>query len=129
MKTLGFIVKYIVAAIVAVGMAVGAEVLICEIWNVGYWAAPMVVFVMFGVVGMYLGEWLAERAFDAIRRRQAEREDIVRFRRGLGYRQAAILVGGVCLFMGEPNVCDDLWHRGVQAEVKPLTGEETFNVL
>lgn len=49
------------------------------------------------------------------------------------YGQAAIIVGGACLFLGDPNVCeelcDDLWHRGVQAEVQQLSGEEVFNVL
>ena len=54
-------------------------------------------------------------------------------RTGRNYGQAAIIVGGACLFMGEPKeceeLCDELWHRGVQAEVlEQLTGE-VFNVL
>lgn len=43
------------------------------------------------------------------------------------YGQAAIFVGTACLFTGTPqeceDVCDDLWHRGVQCEVGNLTGE------
>jgi FtsH-binding integral membrane protein len=49
------------------------------------------------------------------------------------YGQAAIIVGGACLFMGEPKeceeLCDELWHRGVQAEVLEEPTEEVFNVL
>lgn len=50
------------------------------------------------------------------------------------YGQAAIFVGTACLFMGTQqecdDLCDDLWHRGVQCEVGNLTGEETsFNIL
>lgn len=49
------------------------------------------------------------------------------------YGQAAIFVGTACLFIGTPNECDeladDLWHHGQQAEVRALTGEETFNIL
>ena len=127
------IVKYVIAAVVAIGMAVSAVAVICVWWNIGYWAAPMVVFVTFGVVGMYAGEWLAERLLAAIGRRQAERDDIIKFRRSIDYRQAAVFVGTACLFLGEPKeceeICDDLCHRGVQAEVQQLSGEEVFNVI
>lgn len=58
----------------------------------------------------------------------------IKHRTGRSYGQAAILVGGACLFLGEPKVCeelcDDLWHRGVQAEVQQLSVEDTqFDVL
>lgn len=58
----------------------------------------------------------------------------IKHRTGRNYGQAAIIVGGACLFLGEPKECeelaDDLWHRGVQAEVfENLTGEELFDVL
>ena len=58
----------------------------------------------------------------------------IKHRTGRNYGQAAIIVGGACLFMGEPKeceeLCDDLWHRGVQAEVQQLTGEETqFDII
>lgn len=47
------------------------------------------------------------------------------------YGQAAIFVGTACLFTGTPqeceDVCDDLWHHGVQCEVGNLTGE--FDIL
>lgn len=50
------------------------------------------------------------------------------------YGQAAVFIGTACLYLGTPQqceeLCDDLWHRGQQAEVQQLTGEETqFNVL
>lgn len=52
---------------------------------------------------------------------------------GRTYGQAAVFIGTACLFIGEPNECwelaDDLWHHAQQAEVRALTGEETFDVL
>lgn len=49
------------------------------------------------------------------------------------YGQAAIFVGTACLFTGTPkeceDVCDDMWHYGQQAEVRALTGNETFDIL
>ena len=49
------------------------------------------------------------------------------------YGQAAIFVGTACLFVGTPqeceDVCDDMWHYGQQAEVRALTGDETFDIL
>jgi hypothetical protein len=47
------------------------------------------------------------------------------------YGQAAIFIGSAAIFVGTPqeceDVCDDLWHRGVQCEVGNLTGE--FDIL
>ena len=49
------------------------------------------------------------------------------------YGQAAIFVGTACLFVGTPqeceDVCDDMWHYGQQAEVRAMTGDETFDIL
>lgn len=49
------------------------------------------------------------------------------------YGQAAVFIGTACLYMGTPqqceDVCDDLWHYGQQAEVRALTGDETFEIL
>ena len=49
------------------------------------------------------------------------------------YGQAAVFVGTACLYLGTPqlcdDLCDDLWHHGQQARVEKLTGEEVFNVL
>lgn len=57
----------------------------------------------------------------------------VKHRTGRNYGQAAIIVGGACLYLGTPSECDeladDLWHRGVQAEVLEEPTEEVFNVL
>ena len=58
--------------------------------------------------------------------------DTIRHKTG-NYGQAAIFVGTACLFIGTPNECDeladDLWHRGQQAEVRALTGDEVFDIL
>ena len=49
------------------------------------------------------------------------------------YGEAAIFIGTACLFTGTPqeceDVCDDMWHYGQQAEVRALTGDETFDIL
>lgn len=124
-KTILFIVKILVAAMVAMFLAVWADE-----HGVGYRYGFVTVYFC-GAIAVY---YAIEGICALIRRRQAEREDIVRFRRGLDYRQAAVFVGTACMFIGTPqqceDVCDDLWHRGVQAEVQQLTGEETqFDVL
>lgn len=57
----------------------------------------------------------------------------IRRRNGRQLGQAAIFVGTACIFMGTPkeceDVCDDLWHWGVQAEVGTITGDESIEVL
>lgn len=128
MKT---IVKYAVAAMVAMVMAVGCA-WVCIEYSIGYWAAPIVAWMFGGVSGMYVGEWIAMRLLDAISRKQT-RYDSIR-PTGRSYGQAAVFIGTACLYMGTPqqcdDVCDDLWHHGQQAHVEMLTGEETsFNVL
>jgi hypothetical protein len=49
------------------------------------------------------------------------------------YGQAAVFIGTACLYVGTPQECDeladDLWHYAQQAEVRALTGDETFDVL
>ena len=49
------------------------------------------------------------------------------------YGQAAIFVGTACLFVGEPQVCeelaDDMQHYAQKVKVRALTGNETFDVL
>ena len=70
--------------------------------------------------------------YDVKERRDAKHETIKDAARNYG--QAAILVCGACLFLGEPKVCDevadDMWHYGQQARVEQLSGEETqFNII
>lgn len=125
-KTIAFIVKIIVAAMVAMFLAVWADE-----HHVGY---------RFGFVAVYIvGSIAVYYTIDGVcalirRRRQAEREDIIRFRRSMNYGQAAVFVGTACLFIGTQTECDervdDLWHHGVRAEVQQLTGEETqFDII
>lgn len=78
------------------------------------------------IVGDIRAIWrsMSGEKYESIRHRGVKRS----------YGNAAIIVGGACLFLGEPKeceeLCDDLWHRGVKAEVlEHLTGEEVFNVL
>jgi hypothetical protein len=44
-----------------------------------------------------------------------------------------VFIGTACLFIGAPkqcdDLCDDLWHHGQQAEVRALTGDETFDII
>ena len=118
MKT---IIKIIVAAIVAMGMA-------CVlIWND---ASDNAVIVTYFCVALMVSAILG--VFDIKERKDAKHTTIKDAARNYG--QAAILVGGACLFLGEPKVCeelcDDLWHRGVQAEVRELSGtEQDFDII
>ena len=112
--------KMIVAAIVAVGMACVA---------ITHDASDNLVIVTLFATGIAVSALLG--VFD-IKERNSKHESIKDASRNYG--QAAIIVGGACLFLGEPKVCeelcDDLWHRGVQAEVRQLSGEETsFDIL
>ena len=124
-KTILFIVKILVAAMVAMFLAVWADE-----HGVGYRYGFMAVY-LFGAIVVY---YTIEGICVIISRRQAEREDIIKFRRSMNYRQAAVFVGTACLFIGTQTECDeradDLWHHGQQAEVRELTGEETaFEIL
>ena len=124
-KTIAFIVKIIVAAMVGLLLAAWADE-----HHVGYRYGFVTVYFC-GAIAVY---YTIEGIITLIRRRrQAEREDIIRFRRSMNYGQAAVFVGTACLFMGTPQdceeVCDDLWHYGQQARVEQLTGEEVFEIL
>jgi hypothetical protein len=123
-KTIAFIVKILVAAIVAMFLAVWADE-----HGVGYRYGFVTVYFC-GAIGVY---YAIEGICAFIRRRQAERDDIIKFRRSIDYRQAAVFVGTACLFIGTQTECDeradDLWHYGQQAEVRALTGDETFDIL
>ena len=121
-QTIKFIAIIALSAVVAFGIGVGVLALTGS-------ANAFVSVSIFGAIAIAL----AMGAFDAKGKKQSV-HDTIRHRSGIKYNNAAILVGGACLFMGTPaeceKLCDDLWHRGVQAEVAQLTGnEETFNVL
>ena len=124
-KTILFIVKILVAAMVAMFLAAWADE-----HGVGYRYGFVTVYFC-GAIGVYY-------AIEGIcafirRRRQAEREDIIKFRRNIDYRQAAVFVGTACLYMGTQQqcdeLCDDLWHYGQQARVEQLSGDETFDII
>ena len=122
-KTINFIVKVIVAALVGFAMMCIA---------IAYDASDRLAF------GTYLFVTIAVCAvlgvFDERKERDASRYDTIRHKTGRNYGQAAVFIGTACLFIGTPQkceeACDDLWHHGQQAHVEMLSGEETsFNVL
>ena len=120
MKTIKFIGIVIVAAIVGF-----AAMCIAIAFDASDKVAIMSYF------GVAIAIALALGAFDmsAIKRdmKHTSIKDAAR------YGQAAIFVGTACLFVGTPqeceDVCDDMWHYGQQAEVRALTGDETFDIL
>ena len=119
------IVKIIVAAMVGLMLAAWADE-----HHVGYRYGFVTVYFCGAIVVYYAIEGI----ITFIRRRKAERDDIIKFRRSIDYRQAAVFVGTACLLIGTPqeceDVCDDLWHHGQQARMEMLTGEEqAFDVM
>ena len=120
-QTFRFIVKIMVAAIVAACVALAVDAM-----GIGYQYGFVTVFFATAIgVAALLG------AFDmsAIKRdmKHTSIKDAAR------YGQAAIFVGTACVFMGSVDDCDeladDLWHYGQQAEVRQLTDETEFNIL
>ena len=111
----------IVALSAAIAFAIGFIVLVLT--GSMEWFAS--VFIFGGLLAA-----LAIGAFDIPD--NAKRESIRHHDRS-SYGQAAIFIGTACVFMGTPQdceeFCDDLWHRGVQAEYRTLTGDETFEIL
>lgn len=124
MKTIKFIAKVLVAAIVAMGVA------FVLVWQGASFQAVAVVYGCTAIMtALVLG------AFDvpAKRGEQHGKYDSIKHKMGIKYNQAAIFVGTACLFIGSPDECDevvdDLWHHAHQAEVRALTGDETFDIL
>ena len=120
MKTIRLIVKILVAAFVGFAAMCVA---------IAFDASEKVAIVSYFGVAITIA--LALGAFDmsAIKRsmKHTSIKDAAR------YGQAAIFVGTACLFIGEPNECDelvdDLQHYAQQAKARALTGEETFEIL
>ena len=113
MKKMSFIVKFIVAFIVAT-----FAVALC----IRYDASDNVVIVTY--FGVSIMTMLVLGAFD-VKEKQSKYNSI--------YGQAAVFIGTACLYMGTPQqcdeLCDDLWHHGQQAHVQVLDGNETFDIL
>lgn len=127
-KTILFIAKVIVAAMVGLFLAAWADE-----HHVGYRYGFVTVYFC-GAIAVYYAIEGIVGIVRRYRRRQQERDDIESFRRGLDYRQAAVFVGTACLFIGTQtecdNVCQDMWHWGQQARVEQLSVEETsFDIL
>lgn len=121
MKKMSFIVKFIVAFIVAT-----FAVALC----IRYDASDNVVIVTY--FGVSIMTMLALGAFD-VKEKQSKYNSIKHRMSSRNYGQAAIFIGTACLYMGTPQqcdeLCDDLWHHGQQAHVQVLDGNETFDIL
>ena len=119
MKKMSFIAKLIVAFIVAT-----FAVALC----IRYDASDMVIICVY--IGVGILTMLCLGAFDVS---AFKREKHTSIKDAARYGQAAIFVGTACLFIGEPDVCEELadsmQHYAQQAKVRALTGEETFEIL
>ena len=113
-------IVFILGLVIATGIAAN--------WWQGVIAIPMLIAGGAWMQGIKVREFV-RRIFSE----EPSRYDSIKHKSGIKYNQAAIFVGTACLFIGSPDECDevvdDLWHRGVQAEVTQLTGDEHFNVL
>ena len=118
MKTIKFIVKILVAAIVGFAAMCVA---------IAFDASDRLAIVSYFSVAVAIAALLGAFDMSAIKRnmKHTSIKDAAR------YGQAAIFIGSAAIFVGTPQECDeladDLWHRGVQCEVGNLTGE--FDIL
>ena len=121
MKKMSFILKFIVAFIVAT-----FAVALC----IRYDASDRVVILVYLCTTILT--MLALGAFDE--REESKRESIKHYDGRRDYGQAAVFLGAACIFIGTPKECedmaDDLQHYAQQVRVDELTGEETaFEIL
>ena len=120
MKTLRFIGLVIVAALV--GFAV-----MCV--AIAFDASDKVAIVSYFGSAIAIAALLGAFDMGAIKRnmKHTSIKDAAR------YGQAAIFVGTACLFIGEPNECDELadglQHYAQPVRVDTLTGNEVFDIL
>ena len=122
MKTINFIVKISVAAILALIVTMAVDAL--DVFHYSY----ALVSVYFGVtiaIAAVLG------AFDMSAQKRSIKHTSIKD--AARYDQAAVFIGAACIFIGTPQECedvaDDLWHYAQQARVEMLDGEETFEIL
>ena len=119
MKTIKFLAIVVLSAAIAMGVAY-----VCADTFNGF-AAISIFGGLFVALIMGAFDVPAKKGDDSIKHKMGSRSR--------SYGHAAIFVGTAIVFMGTTQQCedlaDDLWHRGVQAEVTQLTGEETFEIL
>jgi hypothetical protein len=120
MKTLRFIGLVIVAALVGFAAMCVA---------IAFDASDRVTIVSYFGVAIAIAALLGVFDMSAVKRnmKHTSIKDAAR------YGQAAIFVGTACLFIGEPNECDELadglQHYAQKCKVGELTGNETFEIL
>lgn len=121
MKKMSFIVKFIVAFIVAT-----FAVALCIRYDA---SDNVVILTYFGVSIMTM---LALGAFD-VKEKQSKYNSIKHRMGSRNYGQAAVFIGTACLYMGTPQECeelaDDMQHYAQQVHVQVLDGNETFDIL
>ena len=122
MRKLHFIVKFIVAFIVAT-----FAVALC----IRYDASDNVVICAY--FGTCILTMLALGAFDEKEREGVKHGSIRHYDGRRNYGNAAVFIGTACLFIGTPKQCeqyaDDLQHYAQDARVVELSGEETLEVM
>lgn len=119
-QTFRFIVKIMVAAIVAACVALAVDAL-----GIGY---------RFGFVSVFFATAIGVAALlGAFREEGRKRARFTSIKDAARYGQAAIFLGTACLYVGEPKECeqlaDDLWHRGQQVHVDAVTDGMEFSVM
>lgn len=116
---MSFIAKFIVAFIVAT-----FAVALC----IRYDASDKVIICTYFGVGI-----LAMLALGAFDMGAIKREKHTSIKDAARYGQAAIFVGTAAIFIGTPQECEelaeDLQHYAQPADVRALTGDETFEIL
>lgn len=123
-KILNFIMQIVLSAALSAGVSIIAlAILGIRDMGVFLWTYLLVAI----AIALLMG------AFDMDDERKSEKHTSIKDATR-NYGQAAVFIGTACLYMGTPqqceDVCDDLWHRGVQAEYHELTGEETqFDII
>ena len=118
-----FIVKILIATIVAMGMACVA------IWcDASDNTVLCTLFFGAALVALALG------AFDEPEREEPTKHGSIKHYDGRrNYGNAAVFIGTACLFIGTPKQCeqyaDDLQHYAQNARVVELSGDETLEIL
>ena len=119
-QTMRFIVKILVAAIVATCVALGVDAM-----GIGY---------DYGFVTVFFATAIGVAALlGAFREEGRKRARFTSIKDASSYGQAAIFLGTACLYIGSPKeceeICDDLWHRGQQVHVDAVTDDMDIVVL
>lgn len=120
-KNIKFIVKILVAAIVALVITMAVDAL--DVFHYRY-----------AFVSVYAGTAISVAVLlGAFREDGRKGTRYTRIKDAARYGQAAIFVGTAAIFVGTPKECeelaDDLQHYAQDARAAELTGNEVFEIL